>query len=53
MPPMQTTLSYIAFSKQNQHSELCQRFDLELLKMKQDGSYFQLIDDYFAALMEK
>ncbi|MBG0761157.1 amino acid ABC transporter [Vibrio cidicii] len=50
LPPMQTTLSYIAFSKKRQSEELRNSFDVELQKMKQTGRYFELIDDYFSSL---
>ena len=43
-PAVQSTASYIAFSKQRQRSAIRDRFDRALKKMKQDGRYQQLID---------
>lgn len=51
LPPMQTTLSYIAFSKKRQTEALRNRFDAELQKMKQTGRYSALIDSYFSSLI--
>ncbi|MBW3696246.1 transporter substrate-binding domain-containing protein [Vibrio sp. T187] len=49
-PPIESTPSYIAFSKLNQHRELIKAFDNELKSMKSEGQYDHIIETYFSEL---
>ncbi|NRD73189.1 transporter substrate-binding domain-containing protein [Shewanella sp. VB17] len=43
-PPVQLTPGYIAFSKKRELTDIRDKFDAILMKMKQDGSYQEIID---------
>ncbi len=45
-PVIQSTPTYLAFSKVRQHHDLARRFDLILLEMKRDGSYLNILRDW-------
>ncbi|CED71107.1 putative exported protein [Aliivibrio wodanis] len=49
-PPVESTPSYIAFSKKNQHIKLINNFDQILNSMKKSGTYQKIIDEYFNEL---
>jgi polar amino acid transport system substrate-binding protein len=44
-PPLQSTNSYIAFSRQRQLTAIRDRFDVALRQFKQSGRYQQLVDE--------
>ncbi|GGY32544.1 ABC transporter substrate-binding protein [Bacterioplanes sanyensis] len=44
-PPLQSTNSYIAFSRQRQLTAIRDRFDAALRQFKQSGRYQQLVDE--------
>ncbi len=46
-PAIQSVPSYIAFSKKRQLSKIRDLFDIELRKMKEEGRWQQIIDNYF------
>lgn len=50
MPPIESTPSYLAFSKKSDYRAVVAAFDHVLQRMKRDGSYTSLIDGYFAEL---
>ncbi|KKA45894.1 ABC transporter substrate-binding protein [Salinivibrio sp. KP-1] len=53
-PPLESTPSYIAFSKKGQMSEQdVKRVNDTVAKMKESGAYDQLIDKYFEDLASK
>jgi len=47
IPEVQNVPSYIAFSKARKLSHIRDKFDVILKRMKQDGSYENIIQDYF------
>lgn len=49
-PPLESTPSYIAFTKQRDHQLIRAKFDSVLEAMKQDGRYDYLINSYFDSL---
>ncbi|WP_295898641.1 ABC transporter substrate-binding protein [uncultured Vibrio sp.] len=46
-PPVQSTPSYIAFSKKRNLNDVRDKFDVAIKEMKQDGTFSALIEDYF------
>ncbi|CAH0537683.1 substrate-binding periplasmic protein [Vibrio marisflavi] len=45
-PSIQSTASYIAFSKLNDHQDMRDKFDQALTTMKQDGTYKKIIEAF-------
>lgn len=50
LPEIESLPSYIAFSKKNELLKVKNDFDRILRSMKKDGSYEQIIDDYFKVI---
>ncbi|WP_284382812.1 substrate-binding periplasmic protein [Litoribrevibacter albus] len=46
-PPLESTPSYIAFSKQRNLTHIRDAFDRHLKQLKQTGRYQEIIDEYF------
>jgi len=46
-PSIETMLAYMMFSKNNNLSEIRDKFDLTLIKMKKEGSYQKILESYF------
>lgn len=45
-PPLEEIPSYLAFTKKKDHAEIISKFEIELRKMKQDGTYQRIIEKY-------
>lgn len=52
-PPLESTSSYIAFSKKYQHGDLIKKLDRTLAIMKENGTYQKIIENYFNELVTK
>jgi polar amino acid transport system substrate-binding protein len=51
-PEVQVIPSYLAFSKKRKLGSVMQRFDMELRKMKDDGTYERIISEYWKSNIE-
>jgi polar amino acid transport system substrate-binding protein len=52
-PAVQTLPTYLMFSKKRESAALCRQFGEELRKMRADGSYDQIIADYWQIQRQK